>query len=83
MIRMCCITAVLRYLSRFYEPLKDFHIKPGTADPGEGWFLSRIDNWPRDSIIGHGNVDTAGCIQALKIRLENLGRYRDHSTQSA
>ena len=79
---------------------KDFHIKPGTDDPGDGWFRSRGGTWLRGSIIGHGNVDTAGCIralqaagydgflsiefegmednlQALKIGMDNLRRYRD------
>ncbi|MDD3926385.1 MAG: sugar phosphate isomerase/epimerase [bacterium] len=45
---------------------KDFHIKPAEADPGTGWFSSRGGNCLRGSIIGHGNVDTAGCIKALK-----------------
>ncbi|MDD4152877.1 MAG: sugar phosphate isomerase/epimerase [bacterium] len=45
---------------------KDFHIKPSTADPGDGWFRSRGGNRLRGSIIGHGDVDTVGCIKALQ-----------------
>ncbi len=68
---LCADDDPLRAVSRMaphaiHAHAKDFHIKPGIADPGEGWFRSRGGNWLRGSIIGHGNVDTAGCIKALQ-----------------
>jgi len=50
----------------FHVHAKDFHLKPGSADPGQGWGTSRGGNRYRGSIIGHGNVDVPGCIEALK-----------------
>jgi len=107
---LCADEAPLRAVTRMapyaiHVHAKDFHIKPGPADPGDGWFCSRGCTWLRGSIIGHGNVDIAGCIkalkdasydgflsiefegmednlQALKIGLDNLRRYRDNSAQS-
>jgi sugar phosphate isomerase/epimerase len=49
----------------FHVHAKDFHTKPSDADPGKGWFRSRGRNWLRGSIIGHGNVDVAGCLRAI------------------
>jgi sugar phosphate isomerase/epimerase len=45
---------------------KDFHVKPATADPGDGWFKSRAGRYLRGSIIGHGCVDVKGCLALIK-----------------
>ncbi|HEY5585085.1 MAG TPA: sugar phosphate isomerase/epimerase [Ruminiclostridium sp.] len=46
---------------------KDFHTKPGTApNPGSGWFCSRGGNFLRGSIIGHGDVPIAQCMNIIK-----------------
>ena len=50
----------------FHVHVKDFHLKPGTADPGRGWGRSRGGNLFRGSIVGHGNVDVPACLGALK-----------------
>jgi len=51
----------------FHVHAKDFHTKPGTSpNPGEGWFNSRSSNFLRGSIIGHGDVPVAQCINILK-----------------
>jgi sugar phosphate isomerase/epimerase len=46
--------------------VKDFHIKCGCADPGQGWFRSRGGTPLRGAIVGHGNVDVPACLKALK-----------------
>ncbi|MBE6616936.1 MAG: sugar phosphate isomerase/epimerase [Ruminococcaceae bacterium] len=52
----------------FHVHAKDFHVKPGGFDfPGEGWFCSRGNNFLRGAIIGHGDVNVARSIGALKI----------------
>lgn len=50
----------------FHVHAKDFHIKDANADPGAGWFRSRGGMPLRGAIVGHGNVDTQGCIKILK-----------------
>lgn len=50
----------------FHVHVKDFHLKPGTADPGAGWGRSRGGNCFRGAIVGHGNVDVPTCLKALK-----------------
>jgi|LSQX01.1.fsa_nt_gb sugar phosphate isomerase/epimerase len=50
----------------FHVHAKDFHVKPPTSDPGEGWFRSRGGVPLRGAIVGHGNVDTKRCIEILK-----------------
>lgn len=51
----------------FHVHAKDFHTKPGTCpDPGDGWFKSRGGNYLRGSIIGHGDVPVAQCLNILK-----------------
>lgn len=45
---------------------KDFHVKCPCSDPGEGWFRSRGGTPLRGAIVGHGNVNTKGCIGLLK-----------------
>ncbi len=50
----------------FHVHVKDFHTKPGNADPGTGWFRSRGGTPLRGAIVGHGNVDVPACLKALK-----------------
>jgi sugar phosphate isomerase/epimerase len=50
----------------FHVHVKDFHLKPGSADPGRGWGRSRGGNCFRGAIVGHGNVDVPACLRALK-----------------
>ena len=51
----------------FHVHAKDFHVKPGGLDdPGEGWFLSRGNNFLRGAIIGHGDANVARSIGVLK-----------------
>jgi len=51
----------------FHVHAKDFHVKCACcADPGEGWFRSRGGTPLRGAIVGHGNVNTKGCIELLK-----------------
>lgn len=51
----------------FHVHAKDFHTKPGTStNPGAGWFSSRGGNFLRGSIIGHGDVPVAQCINIIK-----------------
>ncbi len=50
----------------FHVHAKDFHRKPGCADPGAGWGRSRGGDLYRGSIIGHGNVDVPACIKVIK-----------------
>ena len=69
----CCadednLTAVRRLLPYAkHIHAKDFHIKSADeADPGEGFFKTRGGNYIRGAIIGQGNVDTFGCLNAIK-----------------
>lgn len=50
----------------FHVHTKDFHIKCACSDPGDGWFRSRGGIPLRGAIVGHGNVNTKGCLQLLK-----------------
>lgn len=50
----------------FHVHAKDFHVKCPCSDPGEGWFKSRGGVPLRGAIVGHGNVNTKGCIGLLK-----------------
>ena len=46
--------------------VKDFHVKPPHAvDPGQGFFRSRMGNYLRPAIIGHGQLDVTACLAAL------------------
>lgn len=48
---------------------KDFLIKPGRElDPGEGWFKSRGGNYLRGTVVGHGQIPVAQCVNLLKAR---------------
>lgn len=51
----------------FHAHCKDFHILPGYADPGEGWFTSRGGTRLRGAIVGHGNAGAAESLQILRI----------------
>lgn len=57
------VTRMSKYA--FHVHAKDFHVKPTTAEPGDGWFRSRGGTWLRGAIIGHGNVDVPGCVKAV------------------
>ncbi|HOD80115.1 MAG: Xylose isomerase-like TIM barrel [Planctomycetes bacterium ADurb.Bin126] len=47
--------------------VKDFHVKPPHAvDPGQGFFRSRMGNYLRPAVIGHGQVDVTACLAALQ-----------------
>ncbi len=51
----------------FHAHAKDFLFKPGTEkSPGEGWFGTRGGNHLRGTIIGHGIIPVAQCINILK-----------------
>lgn len=50
----------------FHVHAKDFHVKCACADPGDGWFKSRGGTPLRGAIVGHGNVNTKGCLGILK-----------------
>ena len=51
----------------FHVHAKDFLFKPGTMmDPGEGWFKSRGGNYIRGTIVGHGVIPIAQCVNQLK-----------------
>ena len=49
----------------FHVHAKDFHVKCPCSDPGEGYFKSRGGTPLRGAIVGHGNVNTKGCIDLL------------------
>jgi inosose dehydratase len=46
--------------------VKDFHLKPFTADPGEGWNPSLFGNLWRGAILGHGDVDVRAAVKVIK-----------------
>ncbi len=45
---------------------KDFLIKPGTGPCPEGFFMTRAGNYLRGTVLGHGTVPVAQCVNALK-----------------
>ena len=46
---------------------KDFLIKPyGEESPGAGWFPSRLGRPLRGTILGHGVIPIAACIDILR-----------------
>lgn len=46
---------------------KDFYVRSADdIDPGRGFFKSRGGNYLKGTIIGHGNVPVAQCLQTLK-----------------
>lgn len=46
--------------------LKDYLRKPGPQSPGLYWLPTKGGNWVRDTMVGHGVIDLAGCIRVLK-----------------
>lgn len=50
----------------FHAHAKDFHVKCGCSDPGDGWFKSRGGTCLRGAIVGHGNVNVKACLNILK-----------------
>ena len=46
--------------------VKDFYLRPASADPGEGWFKSAAGNFCRGAIVGQGDVDIRGALKILK-----------------
>lgn len=51
----------------FHVHAKDFFHKPYSAQPpGMGWFNTRAGAWLRGTIVGHGDVPVAQCIQLVK-----------------
>ncbi len=45
---------------------KDFLVKPGTGPCPEGFFTTRAGNYLRGTVIGHGAVPVAQCVNTLK-----------------
>ena len=51
----------------FHVHAKDFLIKSGNGiDPGHGWFRSRGGNYLRGTVVGHGEIPVAQCVELLK-----------------
>lgn len=51
----------------FHAHAKDFLRKCGAeTDPGERWFRSRGGNYLRGTVLGHGVVPVAQCVELLK-----------------
>jgi sugar phosphate isomerase/epimerase len=46
--------------------LKDFYIRPGHEDPGEGWFRTGGGNYLRGAFVGHGDLDMRRILKAIK-----------------
>lgn len=46
--------------------IKDFYRRPASRNPGEGWFATSAGNWLRGAIVGHGDLDIPGTLQAIK-----------------
>lgn len=46
--------------------VKDFYLRPASADPGEGWFKSAAGNFCRGAIVGQGDLDIRGSLKILK-----------------
>ncbi|MFB9276033.1 sugar phosphate isomerase/epimerase family protein [Cohnella cellulosilytica] len=46
--------------------VKDFYIRPATADPGDGWFRSANGAYLRGAIAGQGDLDTRGALRIVK-----------------
>lgn len=46
---------------------KDFYLRPASSlSPGGHWFQSRGGNYLRGAIVGHGDLDMAGILKAIK-----------------
>ncbi|MFC4302577.1 sugar phosphate isomerase/epimerase family protein [Cohnella boryungensis] len=46
--------------------VKDFYIRPESADPGEGWFRSSGGTYLRGAIAGHGDLDIRAALRAIR-----------------
>ncbi len=46
--------------------VKDYLIKTGGQNPGMYWLSTEGGSWLRDTMIGHGDVDIASCMNILK-----------------
>jgi sugar phosphate isomerase/epimerase len=46
--------------------VKDFYIRPESADPGEGWFRSSGGTYLRGAIAGHGDLDIRAALRAVR-----------------
>ncbi|MCQ6558755.1 sugar phosphate isomerase/epimerase family protein [Paenibacillus mendelii] len=46
--------------------LKDFHLRQGWREYGEGWFPTLGGNLLRGAIVGHGDIDQPEVIRAIK-----------------
>jgi len=45
---------------------KDFYIRRGSANPGEGWFTSRGGKYLRGAIVGNGDIDLQSVAKSIK-----------------
>lgn len=51
----------------FHAHIKDFLYKSGREiNPGDGWFKTRGGNYIRGTVIGHGVIPVAQCVEILK-----------------
>jgi inosose dehydratase len=46
--------------------VKDFYLRPFTADPGEGWATSLFGNNWRGAIVGQGDIDVRSIVRIIK-----------------
>lgn len=46
--------------------LKDFYLRRGDRDPGEGWFKTAAGNYLRGSIFGQGDIDVREVLRSVK-----------------
>lgn len=60
-----CVGKLARYA--YHAHGKDYHFKEGGVnDPGEGWHKTRGNNFLRGAILGHGDVNIARAMGALR-----------------
>jgi sugar phosphate isomerase/epimerase len=46
--------------------VKDFYLRPASADPGEGWHLTAGGRYRRGAIAGHGDIGVEALIKVVK-----------------
>lgn len=46
--------------------VKDYLIRTFETAPSSRWYHTRGDKWLRDTMVGDGNVNIAGCVEVLK-----------------
>lgn len=46
--------------------VKDFYIRPGSVNPGEGWFRSSHGTYLRGAIAGQGDLDIRASLRVVK-----------------